>query len=170
MGGAIDQRCRERLAAQSADIDAFLIADVNRVQARRLAAHRVHPGGGDLNVFAIAEQTAEKAFRHWASADVSGTNEEDAFHDFGPARYRLCKVKSNRIKSTQRERGVIEFALAQIQKEREAERYSDEKSCQHWRPKARDGDATAFDKNKQKKNDCRNDHIEAKERSDASRE
>ena len=42
----------------------------------------------------------EKAFRHRAPANISCTNEEDAFHDSKPARCRLRKVKSNRIKST----------------------------------------------------------------------
>ena len=106
---ALDQRRGERLAAQSADVDAFLIADMNRMQARRLAAHGMHAGGRHLNVFAVAEQPAEKALRHRASANISGTNEEDAFHGFGPARYRLGKVKSNRIKSTRcgREAGFV---------------------------------------------------------------
>jgi hypothetical protein len=46
----------------------------------------VDPGGSDLDVLAIAKKTAEQAFRHRASANISRANEEDAFHDFPPAR------------------------------------------------------------------------------------
>ena len=56
-------------------------ADLHRVQARRLAADGMHAGGSDLDVLAIAEQTAEKSFRHGAAANVAGANKEDAFHD-----------------------------------------------------------------------------------------
>jgi len=170
MRGTIDERRGERLAAQASDIDAFLIANVNRMQARRLPADGVHPGGSDFNVFTIAEQPAEKPFRHRAPANISCTNEEDAFHDFEPARYRLGKVKSNRTKSTDRDRRVIHFALAKIQKERKAERYSNEKSCQHGRPKAWDSEAPAFYENKDKKGHCRNKHVQAKKRADAGSE
>jgi hypothetical protein len=46
----------------------------------------VDPGGSDLDVLTIAEKTAEQAFRHGAPANISRANEEDAFHDFTPAR------------------------------------------------------------------------------------
>jgi hypothetical protein len=64
-----------------------------------LSPHGVHPGGGDLNVFAIAKQTAKKPFRHGAAANISSTNEKDAFHGFKPARHRFrnLKFKPNQV-------------------------------------------------------------------------
>jgi hypothetical protein len=56
------------------------------MQTWRLPANRVHAGGSDLNLLAIAEKTPEQAFRHWAPANISRANEEDAFHAFTPAR------------------------------------------------------------------------------------
>jgi hypothetical protein len=55
---------------------------VDGVHARRLAAHGVDSGGRDVDVFPIAQETAEQPFRHWAPANISRTDEEDAFHDF----------------------------------------------------------------------------------------
>src|SRR5947208_2835373 len=86
VSGAVDQGGSERLAAHAADINAFLFADVDRVQAGRLSAHSMHPGGSDLDLFAVAKKTPEEAFRHRASANISRANEEDAFHDVTPAR------------------------------------------------------------------------------------
>ena len=70
----------------AADIDAFLFADVDRVQTGRLSAHSMHTGGSDLDLLAVAKKTTEEAFRHRAPANISRANEEDAFHDFRPAR------------------------------------------------------------------------------------
>ncbi len=89
------------------DVHPFLLADMDRVHARRLPAHRVHSGGCDLDVLPIAEKPAEKPFRHRAPANISCTNEEDAFHDSKPARCRLGNVKSNRIKSTRTRGGEM---------------------------------------------------------------
>ena len=84
---------------RSADVDAFLLADLDGVQARRLSADRVHAGGSDLDVLAIAEQPAEKPFRHRAAADISGANEEDAFHDSraGALPASQGKIKPNQV-------------------------------------------------------------------------
>jgi hypothetical protein len=99
MRGAIDQRRGQRLAAQSPDVHAFLLEDVHGVHARRLSTRRVHSGGRDLDVLPIAEQSAEKPYRHRAPANISCTNEEDAFHDSKPARCRLRKgkIKPNQV-------------------------------------------------------------------------
>jgi hypothetical protein len=83
VGGAFDQGPGERLAPETANVDAFLFANVNRVQARRLPANGVDAGGSDLDVFPVANEPAEKAFRHWAPANVSSANKEDAFHGDG---------------------------------------------------------------------------------------
>jgi hypothetical protein len=80
---AIDKRSGERLAAETANIDAFLFTDVDRVQARRLSANGVDTGGRNLDVFAIAEQAPEQAFSHGAAADIAGADKENAFHDDG---------------------------------------------------------------------------------------
>jgi hypothetical protein len=101
VGGAIDERGGERLAAEAANVDAFLFANMDGMQARRLAAHSVDPGGRDLDVFAIAEQTPEEAFGHRAAADISCADEEDAFHDFEPTPCRQGKLRLKEIKSTQ---------------------------------------------------------------------
>ena len=63
------------------------------MQARRLSADRMDAGGCDFDVLAIAEQPAEKPFRHGAAANISCTNEEDAFHNAEPARARLREGK-----------------------------------------------------------------------------
>jgi hypothetical protein len=65
-----------------------------------LSPNGMHPGGSDLDVFAIAEQTAEQTLCHRAAADISCADEEDAFHDFEPAPCRQAKLRLNEIKST----------------------------------------------------------------------
>jgi hypothetical protein len=63
------------------------------VQARRLSPHRVHSGGCDLNIFAIADETPEQPLSHRAAANVAGADKEDAFHGDGtgamPVRAKL---------------------------------------------------------------------------------
>ncbi len=101
MRGPFHQRGGERLAAQSPNVDAVPLADLDRVQTRRLTPHRMHARGSDLDVLPVPEKAAEKTFRHRAPANISCTNEEDAFHDSEPANCRQSNLKSNRIKSTQ---------------------------------------------------------------------
>jgi hypothetical protein len=60
----------------------------------------VDAGGRDLDVTAVAEETAEKAFRHGTAANISRADKEDVFHDVTPAPCRQIKVKLNRVKST----------------------------------------------------------------------
>jgi hypothetical protein len=110
VGGAIDQDAGERLAAERANVDAFLFADMDGVQARRLSAHGVHAGRSDLDVFPIAKQSAEKSLSHGAAADIAGADKEDAFHDEKPAPCRLGKLRPNELKSTRR--GGLALALA----------------------------------------------------------
>ena len=88
---AIDKGGGKWLAADIADIDAFLFADVNGVKARRLSAHGVHTGRCDFDVLAIAEKTPEQPFGHRAAANISRADEEDAFHDFEPARAGIAR-------------------------------------------------------------------------------
>jgi hypothetical protein len=59
----------------------------------------MHSGGRDLNVLPIAQQAAEKPFRHRAPANISCTNEEDAFHDFkaGALPTSQSKIKPNQV-------------------------------------------------------------------------
>ena len=101
MGGAIDKSGGERLAAETANVDAFLFANVNGMQARGLPANGMNPGGSDLDVLTIAEQTAEEALSHRAAANIARADKKDAFHDEKPAPCRQGKLESNRIKSTQ---------------------------------------------------------------------
>ena len=96
----IDQRCCKWLAAQTADVDTFLCADLHRVQARRLAANGVHTSGGNFNVLAVANQPPKEPFRDWAAANVACADEEDIFHGSErAASVRESNVGSNRAKS-----------------------------------------------------------------------
>jgi len=52
---AIDQAGGERLAAQITDVYAIILANLNGIQAGRLSAHGMNPGGGNLDVLAIAD-------------------------------------------------------------------------------------------------------------------
>ena len=51
--GATYQRCGDRLAAQAADVCAFFCADLYRIEARRLATHRMHTGRNNFDIFAV---------------------------------------------------------------------------------------------------------------------
>jgi hypothetical protein len=102
VGGAIDEGSGERLAAEPANVDAFLFADVDGMQARRLPAHGMHAGGSDLDLLSITEQPAEKAFRHGTAADIARADKKDAFHDEKPAPCRSGKLRPNQLKSTRR--------------------------------------------------------------------
>ena len=82
MRRALDQIGRERLAAQIADVHAVAFANLDRVETRRLSANRVHAGGSDFDVFAIADQAAKQTLGNGTAADVAGANKEDAFHDY----------------------------------------------------------------------------------------
>jgi hypothetical protein len=86
MRRAVDQSAGKRLAPQIANIDALLFADINGMQTWRLTADRVHAGGYDLNVFAIADEPPEEAFSHWAAANIAGADKEDVFHSDGRRR------------------------------------------------------------------------------------
>jgi hypothetical protein len=96
----VDQRSRQRLAAQSADINTFGLANLHCIKTWRLPADGVHTGGRDFNVFAIPDKTTEKAFRNRAAANISRTNKKDAFHGCARASVRICNLESNRGKST----------------------------------------------------------------------
>ena len=80
VGGALDQRRGQGLAADAVDIDPFVLQDLDREQTRRLPAHRMDPGGCDGDVFSITQKRAEKTLRHRTPADVSGADEKDVFH------------------------------------------------------------------------------------------
>ncbi len=89
----------ERLAAQTADVHAFLLADLHRVKTWRLAAHCVHAGGRNFDVLTIAEQTAKKPFRDWAAANITCADKEDAFHVSDGASERHPNLELNMLKS-----------------------------------------------------------------------
>src|SRR5215470_16534697 len=50
----VDQRCRQRLTAQTANVCAFLCADLHRIETRRLATDGVHTSGGNFYILAIS--------------------------------------------------------------------------------------------------------------------
>jgi hypothetical protein len=59
----------------------------------------MHAGGSDFNVLPIAQQSPKKSFSHGAATDISGTNEQDAFHDSknGAMPVRQPKIKPNQV-------------------------------------------------------------------------
>ena len=61
----------------------------HRIQARGLAADRVHPGRSDFDVLPIADQAAKKPFRNRASTNITCADEEDVFHGRNAQRTRL---------------------------------------------------------------------------------
>jgi hypothetical protein len=87
--GLIDQPSGQRLAAQIANIRAFLCADFHGIHARGLATNRVHARRCDLDVLTIAGQAAEKPFRDRAPTNVACADEEDVFHGRNAQRTRL---------------------------------------------------------------------------------
>jgi hypothetical protein len=97
---AIDQRGRKRLAAQIADIDGFRLKRGDGVQTGRLSAHCIYSGGRNFDIFAIAKELPEKAFRHRTATNITGTNEEDAFHNSGALRsVGEVKIKPDQVKT-----------------------------------------------------------------------
>jgi hypothetical protein len=78
---SVDQRRRQRLTAKVANIDPFIRADLNGIQARRLSSHGVHSGGSDFNVVAMSDESLEKPFRDWAPTNITRADEENTFHD-----------------------------------------------------------------------------------------
>ncbi len=115
MRRAIDERGGERLTAEPANIDAFLFADVDRMQARRLSAHRVHAGGGDLDVLAVPEQAAEQAFSHWAAAYIAGADKENAFHDDETGAMPVGQTKTERNQVNEWRAGITDPGYNQLE-------------------------------------------------------
>jgi hypothetical protein len=62
------------------------------------------------------------------------------------------------------------MALAKIKEERQAERNAHEKGGEDWKPEKRHRQASAFGRDKDKKDDRGNDDVETKECADAGRE
>jgi hypothetical protein len=78
--GAIDERRRQRLTAQVANVCAFFRADLYRIQTWRLAAHCMHAGRKNFDVVAVSNQTTKKPFRDRAATNITCADKEDAFH------------------------------------------------------------------------------------------
>jgi hypothetical protein len=81
---AFDERAGQWLAPEVANFGPFLHANVNRMRAGRLSSHGVHSGWSHFNVLAISQETAKKTFRNGTATNITGTNEEDAFHKMPP--------------------------------------------------------------------------------------
>jgi hypothetical protein len=101
MSGAFDQRGREWLAPKVTDVHAFILANLHGVQTGRLPANGVHSSRGHLNIFSVSDQSAKETFRDGATANVTRTNKEDAFHDARRASVRGNNLGSNKSKSTE---------------------------------------------------------------------
>jgi hypothetical protein len=110
MGGSIDQRGGQRLAAKVGDVDASFPADVNRVHARGLPTNGVDARGIGRDLLAIADQPAEKSPRHGAPANVARADEKNVFHNFETRRrrrFREGKIKLNQVNESARSRPVL---------------------------------------------------------------
>jgi len=90
-----DQIGSERLAAQIANVHVVRFANLHRVKARRLSAHRVDTGRSNFNVFTVSDQPAKQPFGDWTATDIAGANKENAFHDSRRARERGNNVVLN---------------------------------------------------------------------------
>ena len=99
MRRTIDESCRKRLAAQAADVCAFFCADLNCVETWRLAAHRMHTGRNNFDIFTVPEQTAKKPFRDRTAANIACADKEDAFHVSDGASERHPNVELYVLKS-----------------------------------------------------------------------
>jgi hypothetical protein len=64
-----------------------------------LAAHCVHTGRNNFDVFSVPKHAAKKPFRNRAAADITRTDKEDAFHNSESASERNPNLESNRSKS-----------------------------------------------------------------------
>jgi hypothetical protein len=95
----IDQRRGKRLTAQIANVDACFCADFDRIKTWWLAAHGVHTGRNNFDVFSVPKHAAKKPFRDRAAADITCADKEDAFHNSESASERNPNLKSNRSKS-----------------------------------------------------------------------
>jgi hypothetical protein len=96
---AIDQGRRERLAALAANICAFVLADLHRVETWRLAAHGVHAGRKNFDVSTVTKQTAKKPFRDGTATNIAGADKEYAFHGSRGASERHPNLELNVLKS-----------------------------------------------------------------------
>ncbi len=99
VGRPVDQRDGERLAAKRRDIDSALSANVDCMDARRLASHGMHASRIRFDVLAIADQTAEKSQGHGTAANVAGADKKDVFHD--DARRDGDSLRQSKIKRPQ---------------------------------------------------------------------
>src|SRR5204863_8057095 len=100
--GAIDQRRRERLAPQIADVCSFFRAHLYRVKTWRLTANCVDTSRENFDVLTIANQTAKKPFRDRTATNITWADQEDAFHDSG--------TRSERVSQPRIERSQVNFA------------------------------------------------------------
>ena len=91
----IDKRGSERLAAKTADVHAFLFADLHGVETGRLAAHRVHASRGNFDIFPVPKHLAKNPFRDGTAANVTCADKKDAFHDSDGANGRDSNLGSN---------------------------------------------------------------------------
>ena len=95
MRGAIDQLRCERLAPKTADVYAVRFAYLHGIEAWRLAANGMDPGGGDLDVFSVPQHISEEAFRDGAATNIARTDEEDVFHGRARKSGRIYNLGSN---------------------------------------------------------------------------
>ena len=84
----INQRSSQRLAAQIANISAFLRADFHGIHARGLATNRAYARRRDFDVLPIASQPTKKPFRNRTPTNVACADEEDIFHGRNAQRAR----------------------------------------------------------------------------------
>src|SRR5262249_62037663 len=107
VGGLINQRSRQRLAAQIADVCAFLRADFYGVHAWWLATNCVHAGGCVFDVFPVASQAAKKPFGDRTPTTIACADEEDVFHELQHPASAFSKLEANLSKSISDAAGAL---------------------------------------------------------------
>ena len=95
----INERTRQRLAAQIAYICAFLCADFYSVHAWWLATNRVYARGCDFDVLPVASHAAKKPLCDRAPTNIASADEKDVFHGSQRAANALGNLEANMSKS-----------------------------------------------------------------------
>src|SRR5205823_6902327 len=95
----IDKRGSKRLAAKTADVHAFLFADLHGIKTGRLTVHRMHASRDNFDIFPVSKHLTKNPFRDGTAANVTCADKKDAFHDSGSANGRDSNLGSNLAES-----------------------------------------------------------------------
>src|ERR1700719_723918 len=93
------------------NIDAIGLANLHRIEAWRLSAHCMHPGGGDFDIFPIADELAKQPFRDRTPTNVPCADEKNVFHHVAPRNVTRFQSKGD-PGQVNRGKGGASFQLA----------------------------------------------------------